>query len=205
MEKHVLEHFQKNDPSLYEVALKVEHLIKTQISEEENFLHDLCDHIISQQLAGAASETIFNRFKALFKNKKITPQKILDLPDEKLRSVGLSGAKTKYIKDLAKKVFEGELVLEELPKLTNEQVIAELTKVKGIGKWTAEMFLMFNLGREDVFSYGDLGLMNAIIRLYKIEGKPTKDQLEKLEENWKPYRSFASRILWKSLTLPSSS
>lgn len=117
-----------------------------------------------------------------------------------MRSVGLSGQKARYIQDLAQKVTNKELVLEKLNMLENEEIINELVKVKGVGRWTAEMFLMFALRREDIFSYGDLGLRKAIQKLYGLKKEPTQKQAEKIAKNWIPYRTYACRILWKSLS-----
>ena len=200
MDKRIKAHFRKVDPILFGVINKIE-LVSRQLPNSDQYFEELCDSIVSQQLAGRAAETIFNRFKSLFPKSKITPAKTLRLKDEDLRKVGLSRAKAAYIKDLAQRVNSGELNLEKISQLSDEEVITELTKVKGIGRWTAEMFLMFTLGREDIFSVGDLGLNNAIVRLYGLKDKPTKVYLEELSFKWSPYRSMACRILWKSLTV----
>jgi len=126
---------------------------------------------------------------------------LLKLSDKKIRSCGTSNSKVSFLKDLAAKVLKNDLKLNKLDKLSDDLVIKELTKVKGIGPWTAEMFLMFTLGREDIFSHGDLGLKNAIKKLYKFKKEPTRKQIEKIVEIWKPYRTYASRILWKSLEI----
>lgn len=199
IDQKILKHFQKTDPVLFTVAQKVELNIYSQIKPEDYF-RELADSIVSQQLSGKAATTIFNRFLDLFPKRNLNPKAVLKIPDEKLRGVGLSRAKASYIKDLAAKVLDGTIELSHLQDLDDEKVIEELVAVKGIGRWTAEMFLMFTLGREDVFSAGDLGLMNGIKKLYGIE-KPTKEQLLELESKWKPYRTTASRILWKSLTI----
>jgi DNA-3-methyladenine glycosylase II len=193
-------HFKQVDPVLFSLIDQIE-LIEREPSLPEMYFEELCDAIVSQQLAGKAAETIFMRFKGLFPKGQISSKKVLKLKDEQLRGVGLSGAKAAYIKDLAQKVESKELKLGKLPNLSDEEVIEELIKVKGIGRWTAEMFLIFSLGREDVFSKGDLGLVNAVKKLYKISEKPTLEELEKISARWSPHRSLASRILWKSLTL----
>ncbi|MBI4098104.1 MAG: DNA-3-methyladenine glycosylase 2 family protein, partial [Candidatus Levybacteria bacterium] len=132
---------------------------------------------------------------------KITAKYLLTIPDQKLRSVGTSWGKVSFLKDLAQKVINGELNLKTIDSLGNEEITKELLKVKGIGPWTAEMFLMFALGRPDVFSAGDLGLQNAMIRLYKLNGKPDKNKLLEISAKWSPHRTIASRILWRSLDL----
>lgn len=165
---------------------------------ESNLYENLIDSIISQQLSVKAAATISKRFKALFGETFPRPKQILEMPDEKIRECGISYSKIKYIKGICEAIEKGELDLEKLPNLSDEEVIAELTKLKGIGRWTAEMTLMFTLKRLDVFSMGDLGLRNAVAKLYNVD----RDDLKKIEEisgNWKPYRTLASRYLWKSL------
>lgn len=191
-----LEHFKKTDPVLYETGLKVK--LKDHPRPGDYFV-DLVDSIISQQLSGKAAETIFGRFKKLFPSEKITPEKLLKIPDEKIREAGISYSKIKYIKGLAKAVINKQIDLNALEKLSDDEVILELIKLKGVGNWTAEMFLMFTLGRPDIFSAGDLGLQNAMVKLYKLDAKPNKEILIEISEKWSPYRTTASKILWKSL------
>jgi len=191
-------HFKKNDPILFSYLEKIDFVARRIPSD---FFVELCDTIISQQLSGRASATIFGRFKKLFPRKKITAKELLKLSDAKIRTCGTSNAKVKSLKDLAKKVADGELDLKNLKNLPNEEVMAELIKVRGIGPWSAEMFLMFGLGREDVFSHGDLGLRKAIKKIYRFKKDPTIRQVEKIAAKWKPYRTYACRVLWKSLEL----
>lgn len=204
MSPKIRKHFQKVDPVLYRA---LEQIRKTQGEIElkrklpvDEYFAALVDSIISQQLSGKAADIIFNRFLDLLPSRLLTPQAVLKIPDQKLRNAGMSWGKVSFIKDLAQKVNSGYLVLKHSNKMTDEGVIAELTQVKGIGRWTAEMFLMFTLGREDLFSHGDLGLKNAIKKLYRLEN-PTKDQVEQITLKWSPYRTHACRILWKSLDL----
>jgi DNA-3-methyladenine glycosylase II len=124
---------------------------------------------------------------------------LIKTPEAKLRAVGLSGQKISYIKNLAKAVERGEVDFEKFKKMGDEEIIEHLTRVKGIGRWTAEMFLIFSMNRPDVFSHGDLGLKNAIKKLYKIDPKIHTKKLEKIINSWKPHRSLASRHLWASL------
>jgi DNA-3-methyladenine glycosylase II len=160
----------------------------------------LVEAIISQQLSVKAADTIFMRFISLFFPQKFpTPEIVLKLPLRQFRKVGISTQKANYIKDLASKIVTGELKLKSLYRLEDEKVISELVKVKGIGRWTAEMFLIFTLRRPDVFSMGDLGLRNAIQKLYKMKTPPTEKQLHRISKRWSPYRTTASRYLWKSL------
>lgn len=197
MIKKVIRYFKKTDPILYQTIHKGKPL--EPISKSHNFFSDLCETIISQQLSEKAGMTISNRFKRLFPKEKITAAGLLKLSDEKMRSVGTSGNKIKFMKELAKKVHAKEVNLEKFERLENEAVIKELTQLKGVGRWTAEMFLMFSLAREDVFSYGDLGLRRAIQKLYTLPKKPTLKQAEKISKKWSPYRTYACRILWRSI------
>jgi DNA-3-methyladenine glycosylase II len=161
--------------------------------------------IIFQQLAGKAALAIYNRVVALHPGASFpTPAQILATPDEVLRKAGLSGRKALYLKDLAAHIQDGLLNFHRFARMDDEEIIADLTRVKGIGRWTAEMFLMFNLGRPDVLPVGDLGVRNAVMRHYRMRRRPTAERLRRLGEPWRPYRSAASWYLWRSLqvTLP---
>lgn len=197
MDNKILDHFKKADPILWEVANKVGTL---QVSSVPDYFIALVESIVSQQLSIKAADTIFKRMQQLMPHGEITPHNILQLSEEKLRGAGLSRPKISYLKDLASKVQNGELVFEKIIDLEDEAVITELTKVKGIGRWTAEMFLMFALNRPDVFSPGDVGLQNAIKKLYKLE-IITPDDLARISSKWAPHRTHASRLLWASLKL----
>ena len=157
----------------------------------------LARSIVGQQLSVKAAQTIFTRFQTLL-NNNITPERIIEIDKEKMRACGISYPKISYIKDLAKKVIEKELILENIHEQDNETVIKNLTIVKGIGTWSAEMFLMFALGRPDVFSVRDLGIKNAMKKLYGIE-EITNEQMLEISRKWIPYRTYACMILWKSL------
>jgi DNA-3-methyladenine glycosylase II len=159
----------------------------------------LVHSIMSQQLSSKAAATIARRFDELYGGTFPTPQQVLAMPDEKLRSVGLSGMKVSFIRDLAGRVVDGSLRLDALDGMTDDEVIAVLTKVKGIGRWTAEMFLMFRLHRPDVFPVGDLGIVNAIRKQYRLRKPPTAARLARIGESWRPYRSIACWYLWASL------
>lgn len=195
MFRKALLYFKKNDSVLHEAGLKIGDL---DLSIHPDPFLRLCRSIVGQQLSVKAATTIFGRFEKLFKNG-LNPKELLEISDEKLRGAGMSYQKIKYLKDLATKTISGEVDLHGLNMKQNEEIIAELTKIKGIGVWTAEMFLMFSLGRPDVFSYGDLGLQNAIKKLYQMKQKPTIKQMEKLTKKWIPFRTFAAMILWRSL------
>ena len=199
MHKKIKDHFKKVDPILHSVLNEIGDLEEWEVRNSDDYFKSLCGEIIGQQLSGKAADTIYARFEKLFNGKRITPKNVLKLPDQKLRNAGMAWSKVRFIKDLAQKVLERDLQLDKLDKLSDELVITELMKVKGIGPWTAEMFLMFSLGREDIFSHGDLGLRKAIKKLYKFKKNPTKKQIEKIVEKWRPYRTYACRILWRSL------
>jgi len=160
--------------------------------------HSLAEAIIYQQLNGKAAVTIFKRFAALA-GEPLTPEGILKLTDEQLRSVGLSKQKSSYLRDLAAKTHEGMLDFGRLPKLSDDEVIEHLTQVKGIGVWTAHMFLMFALRRPNVLPTGDFGVRMAMKKYYKKRKLPKPDQMEKIAKAWEPYRSVACWYLWKSL------
>jgi DNA-3-methyladenine glycosylase II len=203
MSKDIISHFKKADPKFHQVLLKVHALHGDKLFElkKNDFLFDrLIESIISQQLSVRVADVIYDRVLNLIPDKKFTPESILKLNDEILRKAGMSYGKIKYIKDLSSKVKSGELDLDNLENLENAQVIEQLTKVKGIGKWTAEMFLMSALGRPDIFSHGDLGLKNAIKKIYNLE-KYDEVEVEKIVIKWSPFRTHAARILWKSLEL----
>jgi DNA-3-methyladenine glycosylase II len=154
--------------------------------------------IIAQQLSTKAAATIEARFAALFDGRP-TAVAIAALPDDRLRAVGISPQKLGYIRDLCARTLDGSLVFDALETLPDEDVIAALVNVKGIGRWTAEMFLMFRLHRPDVLPVGDLGIVKAVQRAYKLRRAPTPVRLTRLGENWRPYRSVACWYLWASL------
>jgi DNA-3-methyladenine glycosylase II len=154
--------------------------------------------ITGQQLSTKAAATIFGRLSALMPGG-ITPEALTAVTDEQLRAVGMSRQKGAYFRDLCEKVRSGALPLESLDAMTNDEVIAALTQVKGIGRWSAEMFLMFRLHRPDVLPVDDLGIVNAVKNVYGLRKKPTADRIRKIGEAWRPYRSVASWYLWRSL------
>lgn len=165
--------------------------------ESTNLFADIVENIIGQQLSGKAANTIIKRFEKLV-SLPLNPKKILKFSDQKLRDVGMSWAKVNYVKNLSQAVLDGSLDLEKIKTLSDEEVITELIKIKGIGRWTAEMVLIFFLRRPDVFSLGDLGLRTAVSKLYNVDRNDLR-KIEKISLQWKPFRSLASRYLWKSL------
>lgn len=184
-------HFQRTDPVIFEFIKTMElEILKIPKSNSDYFVR-LCGDILGQQLAGKAADAITGRFLKLFPKGVVTPDKVLAITPDMMRGVGMSWAKVKYITDLARQTKIKSVDLSNLHNMDDEEVIKELTKVKGVGPWTAEMFLIFTLGREDVFSNGDLGLRNAIKKLYGKRKPPI--------EKWSPYKSYACLALWKSL------
>lgn len=166
--------------------------------DRSEFLYEeIIESIIGQQLSGKAADTIFKRFLGLYKGSIFPrPKQLLDTDTEKLRGAGMSYGKAAYIKNVAQVFLDKTIDVETLKKMSDEEIITELTKIKGIGKWTAEMILMFTFRRTDVFSLGDAGLRRAIKNLYKIE---KEKEILKLAQKWKPNRSLACWYLWRSL------
>jgi DNA-3-methyladenine glycosylase II len=154
--------------------------------------------IVGQQLSAKAAATIFSRFEALF-DAFPTPAQVLAVPDDRLRGVGLSAQKLGYLRDLCGRIVGGELSLDVLDRMDDEAVIENLMRVKGIGRWTAEMFLIFRLQRPDVLPVGDLGIVRAVQRAYKLRTAPSPNRLTRIGEAWRPYRSVACWYLWASL------
>ncbi|WP_300599813.1 DNA-3-methyladenine glycosylase 2 family protein [Niabella sp.] len=181
-------------------------LIKEQglhsLQLQQNILLRLCGSIMGQQLSTKVAAVIRNRFMDLFEGKKPTAQKILALPHDTLRAIGLSNAKAIYIKNVCYFFIEHKLTDAKIHRLSDEAFVNLVTQIKGVGKWTAEMLLMFSLGREDVFSIGDLGLQKAVAELYAITYTNKKEfeaRILSITERWKPYRTYASLHLWRYL------
>jgi DNA-3-methyladenine glycosylase II len=172
--------------------------IKT--GREADIFCGLVEAIVSQQLSTRAAATIFGRLRALMPGDGApTPDAILPLSDEVLRGVGLSRQKTGYMRDLSRKVLDRSVKTDGFSGMTDEEIVAELTKIKGIGRWTAEMILIFRLARPDVLPVGDLGIVKAIQRAYGLRKTPDATRMQKIAEPWRPYRSVASWYLWASL------
>ena len=155
--------------------------------------------IAGQQLSTRAAATIFGRLVALMPGGIATPEALAALPDEQLRAAGMSRQKIASLRDLSEKVIARTVDLEALSAMTDEDVIASLVQVRGIGRWSAEMFLMFRLHRPDVLPVDDLGIVNAVQRVYGLRKRPTPDRIRRLGEAWRPYRSVASWYLWRTL------
>ena len=188
-------HLKKSDPILRGI---IERIGPCRMDFGPAEFSSLAEAIVYQQLNGQAAATIFKRFAALA-GEPLTPEGILRLSDGQLRSAGLSKQKSAYLKDLATKTRDGLLDFAKLPDLPDDEVIRHLTQVKGIGIWTAQMFLMFTLKREDVLPTGDYGVQTAIKKHYRKRKLPKPKEMEKIARSWVPYRSVACWYLWRSL------
>ena len=193
--RKAINHLRQSDPVLSAI---IEHVGAFRMNYDEPAFHSLAEAIVYQQLHGKAAATIFGRLAALTGNP-LTPEGILKLSEEQMRAVGLSKQKLSYLRDLAAKTHSGELDFTRLPELSDEEVIKQLTQVKGIGVWTAHMFLMFALRRPNVLPTGDLGVQMAIRKHYRKRKLPKPAQMEKIAKCWEPYRSVACWYLWKSM------
>ena len=171
-----------------------------RLVKRKNICTYLCASIMSQQLSTKVADVIHRRFLALYGGKEPTPQQIIETPFETLRGIGLSNAKVNYVKNVAQFELEQGLSPAKLNRMNNEEVIDYLVQIKGVGRWTAEMLLMFALGREDVFAVDDLGIQNAMIRLYGLDAadkKALKENMLRVSTRWAPYRTYACLHLWR--------
>jgi DNA-3-methyladenine glycosylase II len=191
-----INHF-KGDPILHTIVAS-QPSCKLQIKKD--LFSYLCASIIGQQLSTKVAEIIRQRFFALFEESNNLPFQILQKEIVELRSVGLSNSKVQYIKNIASFYLENKSQWDELPKKTDEEIILFLTQIKGVGKWTVEMLLMFAMGRDDVFPDDDLGIQQAMIRLYKIDAankRGLKEEMNRIAASWSPFRTYACLHLWK--------
>ncbi|HKT90157.1 MAG TPA: DNA-3-methyladenine glycosylase [Candidatus Sulfotelmatobacter sp.] len=195
--RKALNHLKKSDPVLRAIIERVGPFRMEYGTAE---FSSLAEAIVYQQLNGKAALTIFNRFAELAGNP-LTPAGILKLTDEQLRGVGLSKQKSAYLKDLAAKTASGELDFGRLPGLSDEEVIEHLTQVKGVGVWTAHMFLIFSLRRLNVLPTGDYGVQMAVKKHYRKRKLPKPKDMEKIARSWEPYRSVACWYMWRSLDI----
>jgi DNA-3-methyladenine glycosylase II len=196
--KQAIRHLRTSDPVLNGIIERVGNYgIQFRQPDFETLVHS----IVNQQLSGRVASVIFGRLASAVKSpdRPMTPEAILKLRPARMRSLGLSTQKTAYIRDLARHIRDGKLVFEELPALPDEEVIVRLTQVKGIGVWTAHMFLIFALQRPNILPTGDLGIRNAMQKAFQLEAPPTPEQMQKLAESWHPYCSVATWYLWRSL------
>src|SRR5437763_3457877 len=193
--RKAINHLKECDPVLRAI---IERVGPFRMEYGEPQFCSVAEAIVYQQLNGKAAITIFKRFAALA-GEPLTPEGILKLSDEQMRSVGLSKQKSSYLKDMAERAARGELDFTRLPKMSDDEVIKHLTQVKGVGVWTAHMFLMFTLRRPNVLPTGDFGVQMAIKMHYKKRKLPKPEQMEKIAKPWEPYRSIACWYLWRIL------
>jgi DNA-3-methyladenine glycosylase II len=194
--RKALNHLKKSDPVLAAIIGRVG---PYKIEYREPVFQTLVRSIVYQQLSGKAALTIFNRLKNAAKDDPITPESILRLRPDRMRKLGLSKQKMVYIRELAKMTKKGEVDFELCLTIEDTQVIEHLTRVKGIGVWTVQMFLMFALQRHDVLPTGDLGIRAAMKKAYGLEELPKPEEMERIAAPWRPYCSVASWYLWRSL------
>ena len=195
-----IEHLSK-DKKLHP-ALKAEPHV---IEKKKNICLRLCASIMSQQLSTKVAKVIYARFLDLYNGKEPAPQQILDTPFETLRGIGLSNAKTNYVRNVAQYAIDNDMSDKKLYKMSDDEVMAFLTPIKGVGKWTVEMLLMFTLGREDIFAVDDLGIQQAMTKLYKLDAtdkKGLREKMLKISQKWAPYRTYACLHLWQYKDTP---
>ena len=171
-----------------------------KLKRHKNICLRLCASIMSQQLSTKVAKVIYERFLELYDGEEPTPQQIIDTPPSTLRAIGLSNAKVSYVQNVARYAIEHNITDKMLSKMSNEEIIELLTPIKGVGRWTVEMLLMFSLGREDVFAPDDLGIQQAMIKIYKIDPsdkKALREKMLKISAKWTPYRTYACVYLWR--------
>jgi DNA-3-methyladenine glycosylase II len=191
-----LKHLSLRDPALASI---IESVGKYSIERRPEPFRSLVEAITYQQLAGRAADTIYGRFLKIYRGRFPSPRRILNTTEAELRAAGLSRQKIRYIRDLAAHVADGRLKLDLVASLEDSQVVEQLVQVKGIGKWTADMFLIFCLGRPDVLPVGDLGLRRAMMQTYGLPELPLPAKMQEIASAWKPYCSVATWYMWKSL------
>ena len=189
-----IDHLRRADPVL---GAAIDAVGPIELAVEPDVWWGLVDSIISQQVSVKAAWAIIGRVAALGAGGRPTPAEIAAMSDDVLRAAGLSRAKVRYVKDLAARWLDGSLRHQELARMTDAEVVAELTRVKGVGAWTAEVILIFTLDRPDVLPVGDLGVRVGVQRLYGLAERPGRDELLRIAEPWRPWRSLASRYLWR--------
>lgn len=191
----ILEHFDSQDPVIARVIREVG---KFGLQSNKNYFVVLCRAIISQQISIKAAESIFKRFRIAFHGKTPTPRRVMGLGESALRGAGLSRQKISYLKDLSSKFLDKSIRSRRLTYLGNDEVIRQLTDVHGIGRWTAEMFLIFSLNRLDVLPIGDLGFRLALKNLYNMKSLPSRKRMERLGRKWHPYETIATWYAWRT-------
>lgn len=188
-------HIRRKDKRLARIADRVGYL---KIPLHEDYYEALIRSIISQQISWSAANAILKKFEALYGGKLPTPAQFLRTRERKVRSAGISPQKYSYIKDLAQKIEDGRVELAKFEKMADDDIVDELDDVRGIGRWTAEMFLIFSLGRTDVWPVDDLGIRHAVMSVYSLKKEPDRIEMVQMGEKWRPYRSIAALYLWHS-------
>lgn len=187
-------HVRKNDERIAEVMDR--HGV-IRFKPEGEIFESLVESILSQQLAGAAASAITKKVRAIYPDGRLVPEAVHRTPARKLRAAGVSPQKLSYLKDLSKRVVKGEIDLESLRTMEDDEIISVLDEVKGIGPWTVQMLLIFTLGRTDVLPVDDFGIRKGVQQIYSMKEMPRKAEIEKLAEKWRPYSSVASLYLWR--------
>ncbi|MGQ0650568.1 MAG: DNA-3-methyladenine glycosylase family protein [Gemmatimonadaceae bacterium] len=198
MHRKAIRHLRASDPTMAAIIDRVGPC-RLALATELTHFEAVARSIIYQQLSGKAAATIYARFANLFSDSRPGAQALLELSPEDLRSVGLSRAKAVYVRDLAERVREGDLPIDGLHELSDQEVVAHLTRVKGIGVWTAQMFLLFRLGRLDVLPVLDLGVQKAVQLAYRLRKLPRPERVQEIGARWAPYRSIATWYLWRTI------
>jgi DNA-3-methyladenine glycosylase II len=194
--RRILNHFKERDPKIERVIQAIGPLC---LKRNRNYFLVLCRSIVSQQISVAAADTIYSRFQKLFDGRAPTPERVAGLQDAPLRSAGMSRQKSAYLKDLSHRFLDGTIRPRQLSYLGNEEIIDQLTKVHGIGRWTAEMFLIFSLNRLDVLPVDDLGLRVAVQNIYGMKDRPDAQRLRVIGKKWNPFETVATWYAWRSL------
>ena len=194
--KSILQHFDEKDTVMADVIRQGGPF---KLNRNKKYFQVLCKAIVGQQISTKAAESINNRFQSLFIGKRPTPGKVKVIEDNQLREVGLSGQKVKYMKDLSEKFLDGTVRPHRMAYQGNEEIIKQLTKVYGIGRWTAEMFLIFSLNRMDVLPVGDLGLRAGVKLLYNMKVMPSPDQVYALGKKWQPFATVGTWYTWRTI------
>jgi DNA-3-methyladenine glycosylase II len=204
MHRRALDHLRRIDPVMGRVIDTIG-ACRLRPHEEGSHFAFVARCIVYQQLSGKAAGTIFGRFRELFEGGVVDPARLLTLTDEQLRGAGLSRGKAAYLRDLAQRTVAKQIRIEAIHDLSDDEVSAELVQVKGVGVWTAQMVLMFRLGRPDILPGGDLGIRKGIQRAYRLRKLPLPARVEKIGAKWAPYRTVASWYLWRLLEVPTTS
>jgi DNA-3-methyladenine glycosylase II len=192
----ILSHFKERDPK---IASVIQSIGPFRLKRNRNYFVVLCRSIVSQQISTSAAETIYSRFQKLFDGHAPTPERVAGVNDAPLRAAGLSRQKSAYIKDLSRRFLDGTIRPRQLSYLGNEEIINRLTLVHGIGRWTAEMFLIFSLNRLDVLPVDDLGLRVAVQNIYRLKARPDAKRLRAIGKKWSPFETVATWYAWRSL------